>query len=337
MTQPRQRPADIWTRLNEISGEAADNVQRQHVVSQATLREFTGSWPGRSGRLLASMNLDFPNASPRPAGTSKSGFVPDFLRYASRSAEQVWQETETRLPAATRAAADGSLFGRPDLVKVIRDAIALHFVRSHQTSMMHEGAWSTVRRQARDQWLCNEQVLEQAFLKKYGLHLPSRSRGALELMADELLRPMDALFESGALLRIRIEHLFAEAKRIADGTGLEIARPIVGEFLIGDTPALAVRIGHDGIGPTGGVPLGDADQVVFPLGPHLLASLGPRNAYGAIPAQLVDAFNGLQVRAAQRHVYFRPGSGLERTVRRAARRRSGAEPASQHNEGDATS
>lgn len=268
------------------------------------------------------MNLDFPAAPARAAGTSRSGYVPDFLRYASKSAELLWQRTENQLPAAIRAAADRSLFRYPDLAQVIRDAIALHFVRSHQTLTMHEDAWTAVRGQARVQWLDNEQMLEWAFYKRYGLYAPPRGRQALEAMADELLRPMDALFDSGALLRVRIEDLFAEARRFANDAGLEIARPAAGEFLIGDTPALAVRFDREGIGPTGGVALGDAHRIVLPLAPGLIASLGPKDDFGVIPEQLVDELNDLQVRAAQRHVYFRPGSRLDDAVRRAARRRA---------------
>jgi hypothetical protein len=163
-------------------------------------------------------------------------------------------------------------------------------------------------------------MLEWAFYQRYGLYPVPRGRQALEMMADELLQPMDELFDSGALLRIRIEHLFTEAKSIANSGGLEIGRPATGEFLIGDTPALAVRLDHEGIGPVGGVALADAHQIVLPLGPQLIASLGPSNAFGTIPEQLVHAFNDLQVRAAQQHVYFRPGSGLEHSVRQAVHR-----------------
>jgi hypothetical protein len=69
-----------------------------------------------------------------------------------------------------------------------------------------------------------------------------------------------------------------------------------------------------------GIAIGDAHQMVLPLGPMLIASLGPVHAFGTIPSGRVDALNVAQVRAAQQRVYFRPGSGLEPVVRAALRR-----------------
>jgi hypothetical protein len=316
----RPKPADIWLRLGELAPERNNNVRDQHLVSQALLRRFTDSWPGRQGRVLASMNLDHPGSPPRPAGTGRCGFEPDYLRYASRSAEALWKVTEDRLPEAAQAAMDGSLFQHPDLVQVIRDTMALHFVRSHQTPIVHRDAWLTTRDEARAQWLRNEAMLDWAFFKRYGLHPAAGGRGAREAIVDELMRPMEELVGTGALLRIRIEHLFTEAKRIVNGAGLEIVSPAAGEFLIGDTPALALRFDRPHIGPIGGVAIGNAHQIVLPLGPRILASLGPTDSYGLVPAAMVEGLNEAQVRAARAHVYFRPGSGLEQSVRVALRR-----------------
>ncbi|MFG2044855.1 hypothetical protein [Dactylosporangium sp. NPDC048998] len=77
---------------------------------------------------------------------------------------------------------------------------------------------------------------------------------------------MYELFDSGALLRFRIEHLFNQARHIARNNGLES-------------------------GPADGVTPGNVHQVVLPLGPHLIASLRPRDAFDTIAVPVIETLN----------------------------------------------
>ncbi len=313
--QPAPTPDDLRTRLKELAPFANDNVVDQHLVSRVILRRYARPVPKRQGRVLARLNLYFPDAGPTYKAPAGCGKEPNFLKVASRLAEDLWATVENQLHDALAACDDGTLFDRPELVEVIKDAIALHFVRSNQTMALHERAWTIVRDEYRMAWLDDRRMLELAHYLRTGLY--TAAPAVLEATADDLIAPIQALVDSGEMLRVRIEQLFEQARDIARKSGLEIARPEAGEFIIGDTPALAVRNDRPGIGPLDGIAMNDANLMVLPLGPRLLASLGPADTFGTVSADFVDRMNGLQVAAARKYVYFRPGSGMEGFVRQA--------------------
>lgn len=65
--------------------------------------------------------------------------------------------------------------------------------------------------------------------------------------------------------------------------------------------------------------IGDAHTVVLPIGPGYLLSTGPQPEYlRASPAE-VDELNTLQICAARRYVYTRPGSTLRPFIARQSR------------------
>lgn len=318
------RVAGINERLRELATESDDNVTDQHVVSQVILRRFARRVERRQGRQLSWMNLEYPAAKPKFSGPAGCGVAPHFVRYASRSAERIWAVIEDRLPPALQACDNGTLFDHPKHVNTIKEAIALHFVRSYQTLGVHERAWAETRDEHRSAWLNMPGFLDRAHYARTGLYAAGVE--ALEATADDLLAPVEALVRSGAMFRARIEDVFKMALEKAKAACLEIGKPGNGEFLIGDTPALAIRYDRPGVRPLDGIAMGDANAVLLPLGPRRLASLGKVDMYGTIPKEWVDAFNTLQVRAAHKHVYFRPGSGLEEFVRRAVNVRSQRRP-----------
>ncbi|MGW3045626.1 Helicase associated domain protein [Kitasatospora sp. NPDC001159] len=70
-----------------------------------------------------------------------------------------------------------------------------------------------------------------------------------------------------------------------------------------------------------GMALGDARTVVLPLGPRHLIALGREHREVHITRQHVDQINEIQIRAAEQHVFCRPGSPLERFILDTIRRR----------------
>ena len=94
---------------------------------------------------------------------------------------------------------------------VIRDAIALHFVRSIPTAALHQTTWrrapgsgpAAVARQPRDAPVD---------------HVPASSAGGrddparLELALDEFYRPVDELVSSGAIFRVSLEDRFERVR-----------------------------------------------------------------------------------------------------------------------------
>jgi hypothetical protein len=94
--------------------------------------------------------------------------------------------------------------------------------------------------------------------------------------------------------------------------GLEVLRPPAGsEFLIGDVPVITTDATGHARGVAAGVPIGSAALVAMPLGPRLLAALGPKDLYAELGANYVERLNTWQIEAAKWAVYFRPGSPCE--------------------------
>ena len=106
-------PAEMLQGIKELMPDAARHVPGQHVVSQVILKQFTEPY-GRKGEvLLAVLNREHPASKMTIGGPGKFGKVPDFVRFASGSAEELWQQTETRLHDALEAVKrDGKVLGR---------------------------------------------------------------------------------------------------------------------------------------------------------------------------------------------------------------------------------
>jgi hypothetical protein len=92
-----QTPTSIVRRIRELAPQAsAGHVSGQHVVSKVILSRFAGvSGPGAG--LLYPFRLRYPDARHRLLGPDGCGKVPDFISYASGSAERLWNQTEDRL------------------------------------------------------------------------------------------------------------------------------------------------------------------------------------------------------------------------------------------------
>jgi hypothetical protein len=106
------------------------------------------------------------------------------------------------------------------------------------------------------------------------------------------------------------------------GLGVEILSPSLGEFIIGDIPALAVRKGMPNAGVNDGIGYAFADAIILPIAPDFLLRVvdGP-SRYARAGRMEVAELNAWQVRGAFSHVYLRPGSGLEPGIRSVERPR----------------
>jgi hypothetical protein len=118
---------------------------------------------------------------------------------------------------------------------------------------------------------------------------------------------------SGKLFRESIEDTFDKVCSMIANRQIEVVMPQEGEFLVGDNPAITIR--NEGGSITYGVAVGDSDTVVLPVGPRHMLALAPQNLIFSVPKTTVDKLNALQIRAAYRHVFFRPGSSLETFAR----------------------
>jgi hypothetical protein len=303
-------------RMQARSGEIHERVRDQHTNSQVLSRRFAAPAGPDQAELICRLNVHHPAAAPRLVGPDGVGRTDHFLPVAARSAETYWKtEVEDQLHDALRATEAGTLFENLGHVQTIKDAVALHFARSRQLTAVHRRIWPQFRAGARAQWR-DHPAVEQAFYRRYGLY-PAGPQ-ARDLIFDEMTAATTKLIEGGAYLRERVEELFLRTRAALRQRRLLIAVVEAGELLIGDVPALTVRLGHEAAGVLAGIGLMTADTTVLPLGPRHLAAIGPTDTYCRLSTDETNYFNRLQINAATDHVYFRPGSGLE-TIVRAAR------------------
>ena len=309
-----QRVSDALDDVRQILQDPEGQVSEQHLVSQVLLKRFVGHTGGDARRIIP-FNLARP-ASKQPSKSPKEcGKVRDFVKFGSGHLERhVWKPTEDALPAAFAAVDYGSLFDHPEHVATIKNVIALHYVRSTQIRDMQRGIWPGIVTNQMEWWLGpGAGLLDRGYFLRHGLHpgsIQERRR-----FVEEMIQPWVDAADAELLFDARLEWLFEQACVLIGGFGLEILTPARGQFLIGDVPALTVRHDRLDAGVRNGIPIGDANSVVLPLGPRHLAAVGPANQYGTIPVDLRDRLNALQVQEADRYVYFQPGSGLEVFVR----------------------
>jgi hypothetical protein len=304
---------EILQRVKALVPEAAKNEPDQHVVSKVILKQFTEPWGKKGELLLASLSVRHPERKIVRGGPTRFGKIPRYLRFASSSAEDLWGATETRLHEPLEAVKRDDRIADPSHEAVIRDAIALHFIRSIPTAALHQTTWQERREAARQRWRDTPEMLQWIHVNVFGWWTDDPAR--LELALDEFYRPVDQLVSSDAIFRVSLEDRFERVRTGFQAFDLKILASPDREFLIGDVPVLAMREGHGGLGIFDGVGLAEADEIVLPLTPHHVAVLGQGNQSGEATADEIDRYNTLQVRLAYRYVYFKPVGGLAPFVR----------------------
>ena len=263
--------------------------------------------------LLASLNVRRPERKIVRGGPARFGKIPNYLRFASSSAEDLWGETETRLHKPLEAIKRDDRIADPSHEAVIRDAIALHFIRSIPTAALHQTTWRESKEAAWQRWRDNPEMLQWIHTNVFGWWTDDPTR--LELALDEFYRPVEELVSSDAIFRVSLEDRFQRVRSGFQTFDLKILASPNQELLIGDVPVLAMREGHGGLGIFDGVGLGNADEIVLPLTPHHVAVLGQGNESREATADEVERYNTCEVKLAYRYVYFKPTCGLAPFVR----------------------
>ena len=129
---------------------------------------------------------------------------------------------------------------------MIRDAIALHFIRSIPTAALHQTTWRERREAARQQWRDNPEMLQWIHVNVFGWWTDDPAR--LELALDEFYRPVDELVASDAIFRVSLEDRFQRVRAGFQAFDLKILASPDREFLIGDVPSSPCEKGTAGSG-----------------------------------------------------------------------------------------
>lgn len=283
---------------------AVSDVHKQHVVSATVLRRFATDGPGSAGLQILPIELEYLwERRPKPKGVGGCGWIKDFVPFDSGSMENVWGATERHLPSAFRAVEDSSIFQDPQLTAVLRDTVALHYIRSERTRTLHKNtvkAWS-----ARGPQRHSADLLRRAAAK--GIDLSLSGPDDLTDIVEQQIAQIRAEFSSGELLRNDMEDLYADARGLLSTWQLEILTAGEGEFVIGDTPAITMRTDADGNITSDGIVIGQCHTTVLPIGPKHCLALGPANSMrGELSSAVVDLLNRAQVKSAHRWIYSRP-------------------------------
>ena len=289
---------------------SSPTVARQHVISEIVLRKFVQNMPP-NGRVLAQVEL----ASGRLdlLRANDVGYIENFVPVDSKATEELWQQVETRLYQAIKAARGGTALGDPAHISTLRNVVALHFVRNPHTLEIHNKTFGDTLNEQLDRTAKTPWAAE-AFRQRYGLvpaGLEGMRRGA-ELFHERVV----TLHDQGGLFRISVQNLYEKVRDRFDARGVEILTPTNPdkEFLLGDVPAITIASATGKFGLSQGIKVDDADMIFMPLTPRLLVVIGPANAARSISDDEVDAYNEMQVREARDFVLHRPGTNFATSI-----------------------
>jgi Protein of unknown function (DUF4238) len=317
---PPGDPVEVTVaRLRELESASERRIPNQHVVSRVILRGFAAPGHGGKGWMLTPFDVRAGREG-KPRGLAGCGRVPDFLMCAAESAEQLWNaEVENGLGPAVQAARDGRLHDRDAHVAAIRDAIALHLVRSVRYLEVNSAAvGQAIENARRIVPVARRDLLEAEFRRRYGL--VAAGPEALAALLEGPLADWRSLDEKGVIARAGIEEMFRRVRETLRPLNVEVWHVPPGhELLISDSPAIAFRYSRDYTRIEANVAVGDASGIALPLAVDCLAVIGPQPKDEQLLPGNVEVFNRLQIQEARKYVYYRPGSRLKAFVQAAAR------------------
>jgi len=304
---PSGPPRCLPEGVRELESEADTRIKNQHVVSKVILKGFAAPGPPSAGWRLTPFDLRLGHEQ-KPRGLDGCGKVPDFLTFASASAEQLWKSVEDQLHNAIAAARAGHLHDQNAYAEAITDGIALHLVRSIRYLEMHRSIIARSTENVRHWAMHSKKVtLQTEFRRRYGLE-PAGPE-ALAMILEDPISKWLALDKRGALIRMSMEAMFRRLREALRNQAVEVWHVPRGyELLISDSPAVTFRYlaGNTSIEPN--VAIGDSNSIALPLARDCLVAIGAKAKDGELLPDQVSFFNRLQIEISHRRVYYRPGN-----------------------------
>lgn len=289
--------------MNTQPGGPQNNPPRNiHTVTEVLLGRFTDSATGKLKAYYLPRRREYDNPP------SMVGRVFEYIKHDVLTHEKFWSdEVETFLPAAFAAVDDETIFNQPDLVKVLKECIALHWARSATYKEAHERLFKDVTERQKQEWFAKfKPTLASAFYDRYGLY-PAGDQALAHI--NDLVHEAPEIVVSGEWFAKRVREMFDFSRNHFANNKLEIGRPPVGhQLIIGDSPALTLK--SDGHSTSFGAPLLEAGTVLLPIGPTYVIGLGKADSWVDLDAGRVDLLNAMQARAALTWVMYHPSASM---------------------------
>lgn len=213
------------------AGASLGGPTRQHVVSRCVLKNFAGNTA--DGPKLSSVDLENVSRdgySPSLNPIKGAGRIDDYVSYDPLGAEKLWTVVEDLIPSAM----DGLESGLPDKdsERVLRGAVALHWVRRLGTRELSKDAFFEALEEAR-----KPESIEGILNVAAAMGLPATEnkveavRSGLNLIVN--------LQEEGVLFRLSLDRLFRVALQASQlGRFHLLEAPESASFIVSDHPVV---------------------------------------------------------------------------------------------------
>lgn len=284
--------------------------RKQHTVSRVVLKRFT------TGKRVSV----YDRVSDAIYSKGPAGIFHSYLdKHDPWAAEARWGQVEARAPRLYDLIDHGRLLDDPGALDVVRDLIAMHWVRSPALRTTSEG----VRRQTVESRIAafasEIDLLQIGFRQETGLHPGSEAdlQWFNRQVHESVLRDRQEELHSDSLSR-----LYHGARKMLSSRAVHVSYARGADFMIGDCPVVTMRPGHPGVGPHQGVALGDASLICMPIDPHVLITLGPATGETDLDDEAVSQYNDYQIHGLTRWLGCQPGGLADAHMRRTIKVRS---------------
>jgi hypothetical protein len=236
------------------------------------------------------------------------GYERDFITADPEGAEARWKEIEDRIPATLGAVAQSDEPLDAEVVRTVKQMIALHWSRSLTAGYLDKLLRPLAVQESRRQILAEYPVeLASDFYQQYRI-LPA---GHETLTWHEERRPR---VEDPALDRFFLERMVENYDMAMDRLERQAVEMLAAdgdaEFVLSDFVTLTANRDRAVGGPLKGVPWNQATTILMPLGPRYLASIGPAPVRDTLAATEVERINRFLVHSSWERVFYRPSLEL---------------------------
>jgi hypothetical protein len=287
------------------TGNAQQVPHKQHLISQALLRAWVDPATGQ----LSCYDVRYRKSSART--TAQVGYVADFIKddAAAIAAEQRWAEIENEIPGTLGAVLAGEGLVTDEVGASIRRMIALHWARSETAlgadELMRDQAIAATKRRMVEELRPQMAVDFYRERKIYPV-----GDGALQYHAEHSLNLDEAQLDR--MFAERVHENYDQALALLQPHAIEIIEaPEGSEFVLSDIVSLTLSKDKAYGGPLRGIRWDEATTIMLPLGPHHLATMGPKPIRTTLEPGQVEQTNRAQVWSSVKRVMYRPNPDMD--------------------------